>query len=171
MFTLLLYWIFLHSNKFIQTTSVCLLLQNKKNHASNLLKKYGPGSYVIITGASDGIGRSFSGYFASLGFNLILWARNKNKLESVKKSILTLHPKLDVKLIIDDFVHSTSKNFFAKNLQSLEDTDLSVLINNVGVNYPDIQFHKMTTKSMTSIVNINMIPQAALTGWALEKFT
>lgn len=46
----------------------------------NLKEKYGDG-YVLITGCTDGIGLAYAEIFANMGFNLVLVARNKTKLE------------------------------------------------------------------------------------------
>ena len=54
----------------------------------NVLNRYGSGSYAFITGGSDGIGKAFAFDLGSQGFNLILVARNKEKLEGVKNEIL-----------------------------------------------------------------------------------
>lgn len=56
----------------------------------NILNKYGKGSYAIITGGSDGVGKAFALNFAQQGFNLILVARNKSKLEAVKNELLKI---------------------------------------------------------------------------------
>ena len=53
-----------------------------------ILNKYGPYSYALITGGSDGIGKAFAFSLANQGFNLVLVARNLEKLESVKTEIL-----------------------------------------------------------------------------------
>jgi short-subunit dehydrogenase len=45
------------------------------------------GKTVLLTGASRGIGRALSFYFAENGYNLIMLARNKKKLEALSKKI------------------------------------------------------------------------------------
>lgn len=46
----------------------------------NLAQRYGKGSWVVITGSSDGIGKQFAIILAKQGFNIVLVARNQNKL-------------------------------------------------------------------------------------------
>ena len=46
--------------------------------------------YTIITGASAGIGYETAKGLASIGHNLILVARNYEKLKQIKKNILLL---------------------------------------------------------------------------------
>ena len=43
---------------------------------------------IIITGANQGIGLEIAKYFYLKGSNLILCARNKKKLLSIKKKLL-----------------------------------------------------------------------------------
>ena len=42
-------------------------------------------SYVLVTGASSGIGLEISKCFAKRGFNLILTARSKDKLNDISE--------------------------------------------------------------------------------------
>jgi hypothetical protein len=46
----------------------------------NLRERYGAGTWVAITGGSHGIGYGFAEEFANMGFNIILIARNQEKL-------------------------------------------------------------------------------------------
>ncbi|MCR5740838.1 MAG: SDR family NAD(P)-dependent oxidoreductase [Gammaproteobacteria bacterium] len=51
---------------------------------------------VFITGASSGIGRVSALEFAKEGANLFLFARNKERLESVKEEVLSLNTKCEI---------------------------------------------------------------------------
>ncbi|MBT3069252.1 SDR family NAD(P)-dependent oxidoreductase, partial [Rhodoferax sp. U11-2br] len=46
-----------------------------------LAERYGPGSWALITGASDGLGKAFAQELARHGFNLILVSRTQSKLD------------------------------------------------------------------------------------------
>jgi short-subunit dehydrogenase len=50
-----------------------------------LVSKYGP--YALVTGASEGIGRSFAEELAKLGFEVILVARRTDLLDELAKSL------------------------------------------------------------------------------------
>lgn len=48
---------------------------------AHLPQFYGEGSWVVITGASDGIALEMAKELAKLGFNLVLISRTQNKLD------------------------------------------------------------------------------------------
>ena len=45
----------------------------------NFIKRYGEGSWVLVTGASDGIGKAYCLEFARQGFNIVIVGRNIEK--------------------------------------------------------------------------------------------
>ena len=51
---------------------------------SDLLTKYGKDSWVVVTGASDGIGAEYCRQLAKLGFNIALVSRTMSKLQAVE---------------------------------------------------------------------------------------
>ena len=54
---------------------------------SDLAERYGKGSWALITGASDGIGKAYAFELAREGFNIILMARNREKTEAVVREL------------------------------------------------------------------------------------
>ena len=82
------------------------------------------GYKALITGASSGIGKEMAIYLSSLGFDLILACRDKEKLEGVASSL-----KTKVKLVVIDL--STDKG--AKDLYMITKNEkIDFLINNAG---------------------------------------
>ncbi len=63
---------------------------------ANLTNRYGPGSYVVITGTTAGIGKALARHFVSLGFNIVQISRNKAKLDTVEKELIAINPKVKV---------------------------------------------------------------------------
>ena len=86
---------------------------------------------ALITGASGGIGAQFARIHAATGGNLVLVARNLEKLEKIKAD---LEPKYGISILIIamDLSHEGS----AKSLFSQTEAagiEISILINNAGV--------------------------------------
>lgn len=79
---------------------------------------------ALVTGASSGIGRDIAKYLASLGHELILVGRNKEKLESLQKEL-----KVKSTIVIVDLSDLTKVKelyILAKNF------DIDILVNNAG---------------------------------------
>jgi short-subunit dehydrogenase len=87
-------------------------------------------SYILITGASSGLGLEFAKQFAKKGENLVLVARRKEKLEQIK---LELEQKHSIKVIVFN-IDLTNLELVKKLKQDLEQQNISIktLINNAG---------------------------------------
>lgn len=88
--------------------------------------KYGP--WALITGGSSGIGEEFAKQLGALGFNLILVARDKEKLDGVAKELTAKH-KIEVKVIVVDLSNLESLKQIEAVTASL---DVGLLVNNAG---------------------------------------
>lgn len=99
----------------------------------NLIKKYGKNSWVAITGASDGLGKQFAYEFSRYGFNCILFARNQKKIQKVEQELKTIFPNVSYKIILADFQNVLQENFFKNIEESINDIDVKILVNNVGI--------------------------------------
>lgn len=86
-------------------------------------------TYTVITGASSGIGYATALEFAKRGSNLVITARRENELNELKKAILAINNKLDVRIVVTDL--SISDNVYAF-YESLHDIQISTFINNAG---------------------------------------
>ena len=79
---------------------------------------------ALVTGASSGIGLEIAKYLDSLGYEIILVARNKEKLEEAAAEL-----KNKPKILVMDF----TKTEDIKSLYVLvKNDDIDVLINNAG---------------------------------------
>ena len=56
---------------------------------ANLANRYGRGSWALISGASNGLGKAYCFELAREGFNIILMGRDKAKTEAVAEEIRT----------------------------------------------------------------------------------
>ncbi len=79
---------------------------------------------ALITGASSGIGRSFAYLLASRGYDLVLVARRKKRLDDIKKSV-------NVNVDIIDMDISTTFNCH-KLYNMVKGMDIDIVINAAG---------------------------------------
>ena len=79
---------------------------------------------ALITGASSGIGREMTKYLSSLGYDLIIIARDKNKLIELKK-------ELNTKVIIYNYDLSNIDNCY-KLYDNVKKEKIDIIINNAG---------------------------------------
>lgn len=86
--------------------------------------------YIVITGASAGIGRSAARAFASREKNLVLVARREERLNELKNELLREHPNIDVVVKVKDL--SKSENAYAL-YEELRPLNIETWINNAGV--------------------------------------
>ena len=61
------------------------ILPNIGNHKTDFVKKY--GKWAIVTGCTQGIGKSYVDELAKKGMNLVLISRNELKLEELARQI------------------------------------------------------------------------------------
>ncbi len=93
---------------------------------------------ALVTGASSGIGKEIAIYLDKLGYEVILVARNKEKLESVAKT-LTHKPKI---IVMDLQQVEDIKSLYVL----VKNDDIDILVNNAGFglcgNFTDIELSK-----------------------------
>lgn len=88
--------------------------------------------YALITGATGGIGKAISTKFINDGYNLILVARSKDKLLSLKNELIPIKHSANIKIQECDVSDSDSVEFLFKNLKDL-DINISILVNCAGI--------------------------------------
>lgn len=87
-------------------------------------------NYCLITGASGGIGMEFARVFAKNGYNLILVARSKDKLDSLKKELETGYSVKVASYPADLTSHAEIERLHKWAAES--DLQVDILINNAG---------------------------------------
>ena len=138
----------------------------------NLTERYGEGSYALITGATDGIGKEFCIQLAKLKFNLILVSRNIEKLKKVSDELKKNYINLKTILIEFDFSKKFSikdyENYFVNN-NDIKNLDIGILINNIGISQREL-FSNYTLEFIMDTININIVSQSLLTKIFINKF-
>jgi uncharacterized protein len=109
--------------------------------------------YAMITGAGDGLGRSFAMNLASKGYNLILISLPGSKLER-----LAIHLENHFKITVDflecnlcapDGIDRVMDFLQANNLK------VNILINNAGMGHTQ-RFDELTTQYITEELSLNI---------------
>lgn len=104
-------------------------------------------SYVLITGASSGIGEIFAIQFAKRGYPLILTARREDRLLSLKKKL-----KTPVVLVEADLSRQSDRE---KLITAIQPYDIGILINNAG--FGDCgEFVKTDLKKEMDMIEVNI---------------
>jgi 17beta-estradiol 17-dehydrogenase / very-long-chain 3-oxoacyl-CoA reductase len=95
-------------------------------------KKYqrGPQPYAVITGATDGIGKSLAKDLYRKGFNVIVHGRNEKKLKATVEEIKALREDGTVEFFIADATCPTVD--YAGIAKRFDDLNVTLLVNNVG---------------------------------------
>jgi Short-chain dehydrogenases of various substrate specificities len=133
----------------------------------NVLQKYGPGSWGVVTGASAGIGKEFCFQLAQRGFNVVLIAKNPEKTRGVEEEINQRYPSVKTKVIISDFRNSAKEGFFEDIMRQLEGLDISILVNNVGIYAKG--FHDTPAHDLKNVTIVNCLPQVMMSRYILPK--
>jgi len=107
---------------------------------------------VIITGASSGLGKGIASVFAKSNANIVMAARNPEKLKSaaedLKKfgtNILALPTDVGNADQVEDLIHKAVDTFGS----------VDVLINNAGIDFPG-PITELTTKQWDQIISVNL---------------
>lgn len=120
------------------------------------LSKFGKkGSWAVVTGASDGIGKEYALQLAAKGFNIVLVSRTQSKLDALASEIESKYASVKTKTLAMDFAQNQDSDFAA--LKSLvSDLDVSILVNNVGLSHSiPVPFVQTPEQEMKDIITIN----------------
>mmetsp|Transcript_560 Transcript_560/g.835 ORF Transcript_560/g.835 Transcript_560/m.835 type:complete len:313 (+) Transcript_560:4358-5296(+) len=126
------------------------------------LTAYGKGTWAIVTGSTDGIGKGFVEVLAGQGFNIYSISRNPEKLQAVASEIEEKY-KVRVHSRAWDFSNCATKlhDFVEVIKEDLKSKDVSILVNNVGIGMPYV-FHKLGLKELMDMVSLNYMTRLVL---------
>ena len=102
---------------------------------------------ALITGASSGLGADMARILASMGYDLILVARRKGRLDRLKKEL-----NVNVDVISMDLGSSFN---CVKLYNELKDVDIDVVINNAGFGTFG-EFHKTNVDKELDMIDLNI---------------
>lgn len=140
----------------------------------DLVKRYGAGTWVVITGPDGGQGRRFTFEFAEKGFNIMMIGYGKRcnetrseVLDHLKKNNMK---EVEIRVIGADFRYAAEHHFFDIIENAVKDLDVSVLINNVGHRFGWTAYHEMPEEKINDSIICGTIVQSRMTRMILPKF-
>ena len=117
---------------------------------------------ALITGASSGIGRDMARYLAKLGWDLIVAARRKDRLEQLKSEL-----SVDVTCIECDL--SVESECY-RLCELTKDRGVDFLINNAGFGV-FVEFNSVPLEDELALISTNITALHILTKLFLKDFT
>lgn len=108
---------------------------------------------ILITGASDGVGKETAKTLAKLGHTIIMHGRNMEKTESAYQEIKAVSGNNNIEMYIADFLSLAEvKTFANKIIKKYKHID--VLINNAGAQFTDIRETTSEGHEKTMVINV-----------------
>ncbi|XP_066500180.1 17-beta-hydroxysteroid dehydrogenase type 3 [Hoplias malabaricus] len=107
------------------------------------------GKWAVITGGSDGIGKAYAQEFARRGLDVVIISRSKEKLDRAKRDI-EISTGAKVIAIAADF---TKGNIYRGIAEKIEDLEVAILVNNVGILPTQIPCKLLETKQLEQNIN------------------
>lgn len=121
---------------------------------------------VLITGASSGIGATYAKRFARRGHDLVLVARDKDRLEALAAQ-LREENGIAVEVLQADLTSATDLGAVEARLR--EDTRIGVLINNAGLAQAG-GFVQQSADAIDRLVSLNVLAVTRLAAAVAPRF-
>jgi len=116
-------------------------------------------AYILITGASGGIGEEFARQYAAKKRDLILVARSQDKLQSLAQELSTRHG-IKVEVLAKDLSKTGSSDEVYESCQK-SGWQVDILINNAGLGMFGA-FAKQDEKNLEQMLILNMVSLSKL---------
>jgi len=133
-------------------------------HIIHQINTKGLNMKILITGATGGIGYEFALIYAQKKYNLVLVARNTQKLQEIKKDFENKH-NIEVKIIDLDLSLESSVE---KLISIVDNQKIDILINNAGIGEVG-EFINSDISKITSMINLNINTLTKLTHYFANK--
>uniref|UniRef100_H2XN77 Uncharacterized protein n=1 Tax=Ciona intestinalis TaxID=7719 RepID=H2XN77_CIOIN len=128
----------------------------------DLAKRYGNGTWAIVTAPTSATGYGFAVQLARSGFNIILIGRDIEMLNKLR-DLLILRYGVKVRTVIADFRNAGDIDFYTELLRQIEDLDISIVIHAVGLVALSRKFHQQTAeRNLNRCMIVNMFSPVLL---------
>ena len=119
---------------------------------------------ALVTGASAGIGKAFAGRLAHEGYDLIIVARDRQRLDELADEVRTRH-RVEVEVLPADLTEPAELRVVER---VVADADLELLVNNAGFGtmgrFAELEVDREEAEVRLNIVALTRLARAALPG-------
>jgi hypothetical protein len=115
--------------------------------------------YTIITGASEGIGRGFATALAANGHNLVIVARNGERLRDLAAALQAEH-RVDIRVVEQDLAIPGAAEAIR---DAVDDLPIDCLINNAGFQVAIGPFAQGDAAAVRTMIAVNIVAPTDLT--------
>lgn len=119
---------------------------------------------ALITGASSGIGSVFARMLAEQGYNLVLIARRKDRLDRLAKTLRETHG-VDAEVLVADLAKTEDVDRVVERIGGIDDLDM--LINDAGFGTVG-KFSQVDESRQVDMLNVHARSTLRLTHAALQ---
>lgn len=124
---------------------------------------------ALVTGASAGIGRALAVQLAGAGVDLVLVARDRERLEELAEELRADSDGLDVEVLAADLCDPAGLAVVEKRVTAPE-APIDLLVNNAGLGYEG-PLHAQDAAEVSETIGVNVVALAQLTHTALRSMT
>lgn len=135
------------------------------------LQNYGVGSWAVIVGANDPIGKEFSRQLAQRGFNIVLISKYPLGLSDLQDELQRSYPSIRVKTILKEFSEDLKDNYFEDIEDQLKNYDISLLVNNIEVSLINKDLHECSSQELNEMILRNFLPQLTMAKAIMPKLS
>ncbi|XP_028042141.1 inactive hydroxysteroid dehydrogenase-like protein 1 [Bombyx mandarina] len=130
-----------------------------------LTKKF--GSWAVVTGGTDGIGKHYAKELARRGLNVVIISRNPEKLKATVTEIEKEY-NVKTKMVVADF--SKGLEVYTHIEEELKDIPIGILVNNVGVQYDyPTELGDLPMSKAWEIVHVNVGAVTSMTRLVVKE--
>ncbi len=125
-----------------------------------------PLGTAVVTGASSGLGKVYADRLAARGYDLLLIARRKDRLEAIAADLQTRFP-VQVRVLAADLAHPDGLAQVSKAIG--DDPAITLLVNNAGTSSVE-PVAQASVESIANLIALNVTALTVLTKAVLPRF-